>query len=644
MKPLLIALCSILCASSSFAQIERPIPYPIPKNDNWNNAVANGYRTNKGVPGEKYWTNYAKYKIEAELQPETATVKGHIEMTYVNRSTRAVRDLKVHLRQNVYKQGSLRNRYVEITGGVKVSNVTFDGKALGARDYQIIGTVMSIRRLPTRIRSGKEGTLAMDWEYRVPRAGSSAPPGVSVVRQGHDSNNVFYLGYWYPQFAVREDVTGWVAEQYMSNAEFYMGYADYDLHFTAPQGWLVRATGSLENAKKVLTKKSIAQLAKARKTRDIVQIIDEDDLKNGKVTIKSRSGKHTWHFKSENVRDIAVSASNQYVWDAAHAVVKDKHGKGKDGRCMIHSVYKPRGRFTGSSTKVARHTIEFMSREVYPYPWPHMTGCEGIIGGGMEFPMMTICGRLGDGVVTHELIHMWFPMIVGTNEKARAWQDEGFTSFYTSVCSAAYRGRAPSRRLQSGLFMRNLNKPMMRHGDLYGEGRGTYGGVSYTKTQVVLKQLQGMLGDEVFFKAFRKYAKDWAYKHPYPKDFFNCFSEVSGQDLDWYFRVWFYETWTLDQAVASVEATKNGTKVTIAENGYATYPTHVEVTYQGGKQDTVTVDVQHWLSGKKTKVLTFKKGVTKVEIDPARITLDTSRGNNVWTATAASPKKSPGGR
>jgi len=639
MKPSLTTFTVALCVSTSLAQIQRPIPYPIPKESTWEASVARGTRTNSGMPGQKYWSNYAKYKIEAELHPETAVVKGHIEMTYVNRSPRTVRDLKVHLRQNVYKEGSLRNRYVEITGGVTVSNVKFNNEKLGDRSYRIQGTVMHIMRLPERIRAGGEGTLSMDWEYRVARAGSSAPPGVSVVRQGHDSNNVFYLGYWYPQFAVKEDVAGWVADQYMSNAEFYMGYADYDLHFTAPQGWLVRATGSLENAKKILTKKSLAQLAKARRSRDIIQIIDKDDLKNGKVTLRGRKGKHTWHFKSEKVRDVAVSVSNQYVWDAAHAVVKNKNGQGKDGTCMIHSVYKPRGRFTGNSTKVARHTIEFMSREVYPYPWPHMTGCEGIIGGGMEFPMMTICGRLGDGVVTHELIHMWFPMIVGTNEKARAWQDEGFTSFYTGVCSAAYRGRETPRRLQSGLFMRNLNVPMMRHGDLYGAGRSTYGGVSYTKTQMVLQQLRGLLGDEVFFKAFRKYANDWAFKHPYPKDFFNTFSEVSGQNLDWYFRVWFYETWTLDQAVQSVKMKGGSTEVVISDESYATYPTQVEVTYKNKSQERQIIDVAHWLSGKKTKTLKFKKGVTRVEIDPDRITLDTSRSNNVWTQSTSASKK-----
>lgn len=625
LSPLALIFAVLVGASNVAAQLERPVPYPIPRSDQWTTAVALGTRTDTGAPGAKYWTNYARYKIKAELFPKEAIVRGHIDMTYVNRSPRTITDLRVHLRQNLYKAGSLRNRFVEITGGVTVSEVKFNGADVRPSAYRVSGTVMSIRRLPASIKPGEEATLSMDWEFKVPGAGRSAPRGVSVVRQGQDSNHVFYLGYWYPQFAVREDVAGWVGEQYMGNSEFYMGYADYDLEFTAPVNWLVRATGTLENGDKILTKTALDRLKKARESREIVQIIDKDDLEAGKVTRKSASKKHTWKFKSERVRDIAVSASDQYVWDAAHAVVNEA----KD-TCMVHSVYKPRGGFTGRSTKVARHTIEYMSKHVYPYPWPHMTACEGIIGGGMEYPMMTICGRLGDGVVTHELIHMWFPMLVGSNEKARAWQDEGFTSFFTSRCRSAYRGRETSPRAQSGMYFRTLNAPMMRHGDLYGGGRSAYGGVSYAKTSAVIKQLQGLLGDEVFFKAFRQYTKDWAFKHPYPKDFFNTFSRVSGQNLDWYFRVWFYETWSLDQAVESVEEKGDGTYVVIADKTEGTHPTQVEVTYDDDTKETRAVDIKHWLSGKKTKTLKFKKGVKRVVIDPERLTLDTSRANNTW--------------
>ncbi|MCB9889265.1 MAG: M1 family metallopeptidase [Planctomycetes bacterium] len=611
------------------------MPYPIPHDRAWERAVKKETRTMTGKPGAKYWTDYASYKIEAELEPERAQVSGRAEMTYHNRSPSSVRSVLVHLRQNVHKSGSLRNTFVEITGGVKIDGVEFGGEPLKSTNgrgvgYAIRGTVMSVR-LPERIRSGAKGTLTIRWSYRVPKRG--AP------RNGHENNNLFYLGYWYPQFAVHEDVDGWVAEQYMANAEFYMGYADYDLRFTAPKGWLVRATGELENAKDVLTDTALQRLDEARKGRDIVHVIAQEDLESGKVTRPTDAEKLTWHFVAKHVRDLAVSVSNQYVWDATHAVIKDRDGPGKDGVAMIHAVYRPRMRGHRGAAEWARHTIEYMSAKVYPYQWPHMTVCEGVIGGGMEFPMMTIIGSSGGlGVTAHELIHMWFPMLVGSNEKAHAWQDEGLTSFFTTLCTAAFRKADESvaaGRRDNSMYMLMAaggeSAPCMTHGDLY-PGGNAYGFTSYAKTAAILHQLRGMLGDEVFFAAMREYVTDWAFKHPYPQDLFHTFDRVAKRDLGWYFRTWFYETWTLDQAIESVQPNAEGTQLVVEDKGYATYPTEIEVTYRGGRKETLKIPVEHWLSGKRTKKLQLGKDVVGVVLDPRRITLDISRRNNVWSA------------
>jgi len=274
-----------------------------------------------------------------------------------------------------------------------------------------------------------------------------------------------------------------------------------------------------------------------------------------------------------------------------------------------------------------------------------MTACEGIIGGGMEFPMMTICGgrgRSAHGVVSHELIHMWFPMQTGSNEKAYAWQDEGLTSYFTNLCTADFRDKARGkkgatqqsrRRPRRGNSMRFLamggNEPIMRHGDHY-TSRGSYGMLSYGKTSAVLGQLRALIGDEHYFQAFREYADAWAFKHPMPADFFATFSRVTGKDLGWYFRTFFYETWTLDQAVATVEEKDGKTELIIEDKGLAPMPTEILVTYEGGKKETVRVPVDYWLSGKKTKLLELKAGVKEVVIDPSRSTLDIDRRNNRW--------------
>ena len=639
----LTLLLALLFGSLLSAQIERPIPYPVKKPQGWEAAVEAGTRTDVGVPGENYYTNYAHYEIHAELDPETAVVTGRVNATYENRSPRAISSLRVHLRQNLHKAGNIRNRYVEITGGVKVLSIEVDGKPAktrtrrtlrpdGSAFHSTTGTVMTLR-LAKALGVGEKTTVSISWECKVPKSG--AP------RNGRDGNHTYYLGYWYPQFAVFDDVKRrFVAEQYMSNAEFYMGYADYDVHFTAPKGWLVRATGELQNPKDVLLPQAIERLAMARKTRDIIHVITKSDLEEGKVTRTNLGAKLTWHYQAKNVRDFAVSISDRYLWDATHAVIKNRDGESKDGIAMIHAVYRADAGGYDRAAEYARHTIEYMSETLHPYPWPHMTVCGGIIGGGMEYPMMTICGasrrgRLGLGLVAHELIHMWFPMIVGSNEKAHSWQDEGFTTYFTAYTVAAFRNRDVDLRRVFRSYNRGASRrggaPLMTHGDYYPrEGPGSFGFASYTKSSMVLHHLRGMVGEEVFLKTFRKYISDWAYKHPRPQDFFNAFSVGAGQDLEWFFRTWYFETWELDQAILSVKEKDDGTEVIVEDRLFATYPTTVQVTYGDGNTETKSVDVKHWLSGKKTKALMFKKDVAEVSLNPGRATLDKSNSNNVW--------------
>lgn len=599
----------------------RILPYPIDLPEPFLAAVQNGTRTLTGRPGPKHWTNHAHYELRAELDPAAARLTGHAVLTYHNRSPHRLDQLVVHLYQDLMKGGAQRTRTVVPTAGFELGALRLDGAA-------VRGTVRDTRlyvRLPQGLPAGGKAVLTIDYAFEVPKAGT-AP------RMGHDGDAVFYLGYWYPQFAVYDDVLGWVADPHRGNGEFYMDYADYDLFVTAPVGYLVRATGELQNDAEVLTDKARQALAAAARSREIVHVIDQDDLAAGQATAPHPSGKLTWHFRAENVRDAAVSIAKAYLWDATHAVVADKYGPGADGTCLIHAVYRPGTGDWVRAAKYAQHTIEYMSRMVHPYPWPHMTACEGIIGGGMEYPMMTICGgRQPAGVIAHELIHMWFPMLVGSNEKRYAWQDEGFTSFWTTLCRDDFTGSSNGSKRDIASYANTVRRggdvSCMRHADTYGEDNFQFG--AYGKPAAMLHQLRALLGDTTFFAAFRRYAADWAYKHPYPYDFFRCFADVAGTDLEDYFRTWCYETWQLDHAVGAVAEAAGKTQVTIEDLGRAMHPAEVEATYAEGRTERRVVPVDLWRRA-TTAVLTFDAGVVKVEIDPDQGSLDCQRSNNVW--------------
>lgn len=650
-----VALGALL-VTTAFAQAYRPIPYPVFEPPQFASATANGTRTSSGEPGAAYWQNYANYTLSATIDPADTTLTGEGTISYQNNSPDELELLVVKLRQNVHAEGVPRNRYVAVTGGVDLAHLTVDGREIeevseGAPDvgqYRIQGTILTLA-LPGALGSGEEVELGMQWSYKI-------PPHTGSFRQGQDGE-VYYIGYWYPQMAVYDDVNGWHTDQYMGLGEHYMGYGDYDVRITAPEGWLVYATGSLQNAEEVLTEQSLGRLDRASASDEVVHVVTENERRAGTSTLDSENDVLTWHFVSENVRDVAISASASYVWDATRVMV-NQDGRGDPEIVQINSFYRPGTGSWERSAEFSAFSISHLSELIMPYPWPHMTAVEGIIGGGMEFPMMTLIGGTRNdqslfGVTYHEISHMWFPMMVGQNEKAYTWMDEGLSSYNTNEgMRGFFDGSADNRpevdawnrNRQSHFFLAGTGYAVepMRHNDLFPLGGGTRqvdpvqnasrGVASYSTPAVLLHAIEGIYGRDRFLEAYNAYAQRWAYKHPYPFDLFNTFEDVLGEDLDWLWTPTLFETWSVDQGIASVEETAVGVHVSIADYGLAPMPAIVVATYADGETEERRVQPQHWLTGARSASLTFPPGaVTRIEIDPGDFTMDVDRTNNVWT-------------
>ncbi|MEE9394353.1 MAG: M1 family metallopeptidase [Planctomycetota bacterium] len=627
---LAFAASSVLCQGPT-SPFE---PFAIPASPRWRSAIENGTRLADGNPGPEYWSNRAHYELKVRLDPETATVSGEARLSYTNGSPKSLKQLVVHLRQNLHRAGIRRTRVVETNKGVTLGAIKLEGKELTKgfrKGYSLRGSVMRVR-LPKPLAPGKTTILDIEWSYQVPTAGK-AP------RNGHEDHHVFYLGYWYPQFAVCDDVEGWVADQYLGNGEFYMDYADYDIEFTVPRRFMVQSTGTLENPSEVLTKSARRALKRAASQDEVVSIIGPDREAEDALRKGDAQGLLTWKFKASKVRDVAVSISDRYHWDATRALVKDRDGPGRDAYCAIHALYEPKVKAWRRAAEYARFTIEWMSKNVHPYPWPHMTACEGIIGGGMEYPMMTVVGSRSErgtrGTISHELVHMWFPMLIGQNEKRYAWMDEGMTTFFSGRIVRDFTKNRAKRLPTRGYTRRGgsaFEEPCMRHSDQFNMSSGAFSFAAYTKPAAVFHQLREMVGHEAFDAAIRDYAQRWAYKHPYPEDFFASMSNSLDRDLAWYFRTWMYETWTMDVAPVSIKIlSRQKSEVVIQNFGAAVGPTVVEVTLSSGEKLRQTISEQWWLAGHKTKILKFAGKVSEVQTDPDLTTLDINRKNNKIT-------------
>ena len=203
-------------------------------------------------------------------------------------------------------------------------------------------------------------------------------PPDGAPRGGQDGE-VYFLNYWYPQMAVYDDINGWQTDQYLGNAEFYMGYGNYDVSLTVPAGWLVTATGTLQNPAEVLTGQTRARLDSARAGHSIVHVVTDLDREPGKSTTAGTAGKLTWRYRATTVRDVAWATSARYLWDATTAAVGDANGDGKPDTSLVEAFWRPeqRANHWDESARYGQHSIEFFSKYLWPYPYPHMTAVDG---------------------------------------------------------------------------------------------------------------------------------------------------------------------------------------------------------------------------------------------------------------------------
>ncbi|MGH7620652.1 MAG: M1 family metallopeptidase [Gemmatimonadaceae bacterium] len=618
----------------------RPVPYPVVESQAFARAVARGTRTRTGEPGPKYWQQFARYRINAELVPATNQITGRETLSYFNHSPDTLREVFFFLDQNLFAPGSPRNTPTPVTGGTELLRVGVNGVALSKADtgvaYSVNGTVLRVG-LPRALLPRDSVDMDFAWAFQVPPDG--AP------REG-TTGDAFMIAYWYPRLAVYDDVSGWETDPYLGTAEFYMGYADYEVTLHVPQGWLVGATGELMNPTEVLSRQTRDRLAQAKRGASVVHVVREQDRGTGatKATNTGFDGVLTWKFRARNVRDFDWGTSSRFVWDATVAVVGDRDGDGRPDTTAINTFYRPEARAWSWDRSAAyeRSAVEFLSNYLWPYPWSQMTALQGPEScSGMEYPMLTCIGGPRDtlslySVQVHETGHMWFPMQVGSDERRYAWQDEGLTRFnQTQGMQAYFKGydrESISRDAYVAFAETDGEVPLMRHGDQYPFDTPAYSIASYEKMATNMMSLRAILGDEAFLSAYRTYGLRWQYKHPTPYDFFNTFNSLGGRDLSWFWRTWWYETWTLDQAVASVEPLGTKAVVTIEDRGLAPMPILLAVTRADGKVERLTIPADVWLHGATRYVFSLDAtpAITAIEIDPEHVFPDVDRSNNVW--------------
>ena len=546
--------------------------------------TANLYRTASGAPGHQYWQQNADYKINVEIDDEKQMLIGSETITYTNHSPDPLRYLWLQLDANIRQPHSDANltrttsedrgmsfRQLQgmleanaFDGGVKIGAVK-DPETGKPVDFTIVKTMMRVD-LPKQLSKGESFSFQVDWKYAI------NDTRVVRGRTGYeffeeDGNYLYEMAQWYPRLCAYNDVNGWQHKQFLGRGEFTLEFGNYEVNITVPNDHIVASTGVLQNPADVLTETQQQRFEQA-KTADKPMFIVTPEEATANESNKP-TGKKTWTYKAENVRDFAFASSRKFIWDAmGHEVT---------GRTVMAMSYYPKEGeplWSRYSTHAVAHTLEVYGKFTFDYPYPVAISVNGPVG-GMEYPMICFNGPRPEkdgtysartkygliSVVIHEVGHNWFPMIVNSDERQWTWMDEGLNTFLQFLTEQEWEEGYPSRRgdpRNITSFMNSTDQvPVMTNSDSLLQ----FGANAYAKPATALNILrETVLGRELFDFAFKEYANRWKFKRPMPADFFRTMEDASGVDLDWFWRGWFYSVDHVDIEITGVKQLKIDTQ------------------------------------------------------------------------------------
>jgi hypothetical protein len=584
-------------------------------------------RQKDGNPGKNYWQNTSDYYIKARVDVNNKRLSGHEKITYYNNSPDSLKSLVIRLYQDVFKKGGNRNSMVEVNpldihDGVNIETLKVNNTNVDSTLVKRQGTNMIIR-LAKPISPLSKTEVEIAWNFKFPEH--------TLIRMGTIDSTSMFVAQWYPQIAVYDDIYGWDTRSYNGMSEFYNDFANFEVEITVPEKFMVWATGELINMNEVLQPEYITRYKNASESNEVVHVITEADLKNGKITTSN----NVWKYKASNVSDFAFGTSDHYLWDVTSVEV-DKETK---RRTIVGAAYNKNAIHYDKVIGIASETVKYLSEEMpgVPYPFPYITAFHGDFG--MEYPMITNVGPDPDFGTTvyahsHEIAHAYFPFYVGTNETKNGWLDEGLVVFMPekiqTILSPGF-DIAKANTAGFSYYAGMEDEPALITATHYLDSK-VYFILNYAKTEQALRMLEIELGKDLFKKCLLAFMDRWKYKHPTPIDYFNTFNDISKQDLNWYWNAWYYQTSGIPD-LAIVDVSKKGEEVTITIENKGDIPLPSELSFYNNEKlvKTITEPAKRWLNNQKQIKVTvdISEPITNIVLS-SDIIPDSNRKDNQY--------------
>jgi hypothetical protein len=567
-------------------------------------AYDNGTRSYDGNPGRNYWQNNSKYEIEVDFNPFTRYLEGTSKIIYYNNSPDSLNRIVLRLYQEIFSAGASRDwpfNPDKLTAGITITRFVVGDSVIVSEEFSYltkVGTLTSVRlqKLLPPLDSIK---IEVDWNYFIAETN---------LRTGSYDSTTYFIAYWYPEVAVCDDIDNWDAIIYSGTQEFYNDFSSFSVKISVPENFCVWATGDLKNPEKVLDEIYLNRYKLALSSDSLVRIIREEDLAEFKNSY-DKSNKKVWHFKSEKSSAFAFALSDHYLWDGSSLAASDGN------RIFTDAAYRTGSADFYSAIEFTKKVMTYFS-EQFPnveFPFTAQTIFNGgLTGGGMEHPMIVNNGTSAslssaESLIAHEIAHQYFPFYVGTNEKKYAFMDEGFAVLFTINYQEHFyestRLKTEVQSYQKAAGNEMEIPPMIPSNFLTSSA---YRIAAYTRPALAFYYLQDYLGKEIFRNALMEFIQRWNYKHPIPYDLFFTFNEATGENLNWFWNAWFFESGFPDLKLDNISLEEGQVKLIVQNNGVIPIPVHIELSFEDGSSEIIYENVGIWKDGKNKIELIHK--------------------------------------
>ncbi len=455
-----------------------------------------------------YWQQQVNNKIKVSLDDQQHLLNAEITMEYFNNSPDTLSYIWIHLWPNAYKNDKtafseqlLKNGRTDFyfseekdRGYINQLKFTVNNISADVEDHPQHQDIIKLI-LPEPLQPNKHITIHTPFHVKLPYIFS---------RSGHIAQS-YQLTQWFPKPAVY-DAKGWHPIPYLDQGEFYSEFGNYSVSISVPQEYIIASTGK-------------------------------------QISSSNQNGIKTSLYQQENIHDFAWFADkdfeilhdtiqlNDHVVDAFAYYNKKNAAQWKNSLVFIKRAITSKSQWLGN----------------YPYETVSVVENAGDMGGGMEYPTITVLSpgetdKDLDFVINHEVGHNWFYGILASDEREFPWMDEGMNSYYdkryqqqfykTSFSFVKSKKEFISSRIPADIENSALEHLYKTHQDqpIYTTSENlnntNYNLVAYIKTAQWLQSIEKLIGTAVFDSLMRQYYYVWKFRHPQPEDFRELFSKI----------------------------------------------------------------------------------------------------------------------